>query len=197
MRWRASAYMSIQRRRARRSGRSTSSTRTCSRSATGTSSCSTSFTGRRARTSSSASCCSGPGSSTIRRWSRRAREIYSRRRGSSSAGGRWGSRSCRAWSCCCRSRRRSRGRSISLLVTRDVWSLRFNTVFEYQANALTLFADVAVGEQPVRLAQVPVARLQLRPGELLLRPHLPGSQHPWHAPDAVRAGALLQLARDR
>jgi len=25
-----------------------------------------------------------------------------------------------------------------LLVTRDVWSLRFNTVFEYQANALTL-----------------------------------------------------------
>jgi hypothetical protein len=26
-----------------------------------------------------------------------------------------------------------------LLVTRDVWSLRFNTTFEYQANALTLF----------------------------------------------------------
>ena len=51
--------------------------------------------------------------------------------------------------------------------------------------------DVAVREQPVRLAQVPVARLQLRPGEVLLRPDLLRSQHPRHAPDAVRAGALL------
>ena len=84
-----------------------------------------------------------------------------------------------------------------LLVTRDIWSLRFNTTFEYQGERADVVPDVAVGEQPVRLAQVPVARLQLRPGEVLLRPDLPGSQHPRHAPDAVRAGAVLQLARDR
>ena len=74
-----------------------------------------------------------------------------------------------------------------LVVTRDVWSLRFNTDFESRQNALTLLSDVAVGEQPVRLAQVPVDGLQLRPGEVLLRPDLLRSQHPRHAADAVRA----------
>ena len=45
-----------------------------------------------------------------------------------------------------------------LVVTRDVWSLRFNTNFEFQQNTLSLLADVAVGEQPLRLAEVLVVR---------------------------------------
>ena len=51
-----------------------------------------------------------------------------------------------------------------LVVTRDIWSLRFNTNFEFQQNELTLLSHVAVREQPVRLAQVPGHGLRLRSG---------------------------------
>ena len=155
-RWPASASASIRRRRARRSARSTSSTRTCSRSATGTSSCSTSFTARRAATSSSASCCSSPGSPTTRRWSRRARATCSRRPSLVVAGGRWRSRELSSVVVLLPVASPVPGRSICCVVTRDVWSLRFNTNFEYQGERADAAPDVAVGEQPVRLAQVPV-----------------------------------------
>ena len=48
-----------------------------------------------------------------------------------------------------------RARQVDLLVvTRDVWSLRFNTNFEFQGRRADAAADVAVGEQPLRLAEV-------------------------------------------
>ena len=92
------------------------------------------------------------------------------RRRSSSRAGRWARPSCRASSCCCRSCRRSPGRSICCVVTRDIWSLRFNTNFEYQGNALTLFETSLSENNLFGWRKYLSVRLQLRPGQVLLRP---------------------------
>jgi hypothetical protein len=42
-----------------------------------------------------------------------------------------------------------------LIVTRDVWSLRFNQDYEAQQNSASLLHGLALGEQPLRLAQEP------------------------------------------
>ena len=59
---------------------------------------------------------------------------------------------------------RSPGQVDLLVVTRDIWSLRFNTNFEYQGNALTLLETSLSENNLFGWRKYLSMRLQLRPG---------------------------------
>ena len=97
----------------------------------------------------------------------------------------------------CRSRRRVPGQVDLLVVTRDVWSLRFNTNFEYQGNTLSLLRRRCRRTTSSAGASSCRSRFNCDQGDVRLRPDLLRSQHRRDAADALRVGALLHLARDR
>ena len=81
------------------------------------------------------------------------------------------------------------------MVTRDVWSLRFNTNFEFQENALTLLETSLSENNLFGWRKYLSVGFNMDQGSVLLRPDLLRSQHPRHAPDAVRA-ALFYNSRE-